>query len=255
VAQGTVTPSKGYIFTFAAELCLNIWLLACYTPCLKVRYNVEENRFASGSSPPTVLRVSQESRCEALRIYKLYFRHIVRHFPNLPHSNLDMIYLPRYLEIGYDETLRDFKSYLAMPEELNCIQMVALDHVNVVVKQPWEGYNKAVWIRSFAQLEQLTLVLCSQEATCKENAAGDTSVGNLEFVEPQEDPETMQCILEDFKRSFTQEQTIPVDYPSQEGPVVALPRLGARAKRVRGPMSRISEILPCVDLDDLTAAT
>ena len=111
--------------------------------------------------------------------------------------------------MGYDETLRGFKRYLAMPEELNSIRRVARDHVDVI-------YSGVVFGGS----------------TCLEYVVGDASVGNLEFVEQRENPETMQCILEDFKRSFTQEQTIPVDYPSQEVPVVALPRLRVRAKRV-----------------------
>jgi hypothetical protein len=134
--------------------------------------------------------------------------------------------------MGYDETLWDFKSYLAKPEELDSIRRLAVDHVDVKVKRPWEAYNKTVWIRSFTRLEQLTLVLCSEAVICGDDPAGDASVGNLEFV--RRTLRQIQCILEDFKQSFTQEQTIPVDYPCQEPPVVVLPRLRARAKRIRG---------------------
>lgn len=61
--------------------------------------------------------------------------------------------------MGYDETLRDFKSYLSHPEELNSIQELALDYVEMSEKRPWEAYDKAVLIRSFPNLARVSLVM------------------------------------------------------------------------------------------------
>ena len=105
--------------------------------------------------------------------------------------------------------------------------------MNGADKRPWEGYNKAVWIRSFAQLEQLTLVLRSEEETWKKTLADDVGVGTIEFVQPQENPEEIQRISMDFQRSFREELATPEVYPYRDVPVVALPKFRIRVQRIR----------------------
>ena len=187
-----------------AELRLQIWHLACCSArVVEVQYDLNKDRFVSKSRAPSVLHVSRESRHEALRIYKLYFA-----TPSAPshiyfNPGIDTLYVPRSREMGYDETLRDFQSYLAVPEELDSIHIIGLDYVSAKVKRPWESYNKAVWIRSFSREVQVVLVLRVKGGWQREMC--DQRDGDLEFVEPDESAETLQQILADTREEFARE--------------------------------------------------
>ena len=65
--------------------------------------------------------------------------------------------------MGYDDTLRDFATYMTNPRDLACVTRVALDSVEAGLKKPWEAYDKAVLIKSFPNLTTLFLVLKRKE--------------------------------------------------------------------------------------------
>ena len=112
--------------------------------------------------------------------------------------------------MGYDETLRDFHSFLLEPNILHEMKTVAVDHVDHEVKRPWESYNKAALLRSFSNLHQVVLVLCNGRSH---------SVGQVEteFVEPEEDRDTILGIWTDFRDSFVREQKMLEDVCKAEG--------------------------------------
>ena len=104
--------------------------------------------------------------------------------------------------MGYDETLRGFRSFLAQGEivMLDELRKIAIDHVDVEIKRPWESYNKASLLRGFPMLQQVVLVMCSGRRP---------SVGlddEFEFVEPKDDPEFLLRIWVDFRQCFVKEE-------------------------------------------------
>jgi hypothetical protein len=109
--------------------------------------------------------------------------------------------------MGYDETSRDFRSFLAQGERevLNELKSIAVDHVDVEIKRPWESYNKASLIRSFPRLEEVVLVMCNGRKP---------SVGldpRFEFVEPKGDQEGLLRTWVDFRQSFVNEERLLED--------------------------------------------
>jgi hypothetical protein len=113
--------------------------------------------------------------------------------------------------MGYDDSLRDFRSFLTAPEILDEIRWLAIDSVEIEAKRPWESYNKAALIRGFPQLEKVILVMRNQvRPRVKWNDI-------FEFVEPSADPESILRIWVDFKQSFVREEKILEEVCSSVG--------------------------------------
>ena len=105
--------------------------------------------------------------------------------------------------MGYDDTLRDFKN-LVKDEEgiLDEVRRMAIEHVDVEVKRPWESYNKASLLRDFRKLEEVVLVLL-------EGANNEVGVDEeVTFVEPKEDLEVLLRMWVDFRQSFVMEERL-----------------------------------------------
>lgn len=104
--------------------------------------------------------------------------------------------------MGYDETLRDFQSLVADPEGLlDEVRSVAIDHVDIEIKRPWESYNKASLIRGFKKLEEVVLVLCQNDGRTREGWRND-----VKFVDPRERVEEVLRFWVDFRQGFLLEE-------------------------------------------------
>jgi len=198
------TPTMFSLFpSLAPELRIKIWQHASLPRTVTVRYDSENDRCLSSSPPPAILQVNRESRAEARRTFKLCFgtaSHPARIYFNPLH---DTLYLPRHREMGYDDTLRDFKN-LVKDEEgiLDEVRRMAIEHVDVEVKRPWESYNKASLLRDFRKLEEVVLVLL-------EGANNEVGVDEeVTFVEPKEDLEVLLRMWVDFRQSFVMEERL-----------------------------------------------
>ncbi|PQE26225.1 hypothetical protein CJF30_00000958 [Rutstroemia sp. NJR-2017a BBW] len=185
--------------TLLPELRILIWRYACTSRVVEVRYDPALDRCHSSSQPPAILHANHESRIEALRIYNLCFATTKSQSRIYFNPYLDTLYLPRHRAMGYDETLRDFRSFLQLPELLDEVKTLAIDHVDVEVKRPWEPYNKATLLRSFPNLELVRLVV-------KEKARACGLDEEFELVEPKLLPEEVLRIWVDFKQSFVREE-------------------------------------------------
>ncbi|RDL39979.1 uncharacterized protein BP5553_04319 [Venustampulla echinocandica] len=196
-------PTDFHLFPrLAPELRLKIWREACSPRTVTIRYSLEQDRCICASKPPAILHTSHESRTEALKTYKLCFG-TPSHPAHIYFSPYrDTLYLPRHREMGYDETLRDFKTLVEDREGvLNEIRHVAIEHVDPGVKRPWEPYNKASVLRNFPKLQEVTLVLC--------NSKGQETVDldeEVEFVPPKEDPGKLLRLWVDFRQNFVMEE-------------------------------------------------
>lgn len=121
-----------------------------------------------------------------------------------PHR--DTLYLPRYRQMGYDETLRDFRDFLREDERtrFDQVQRIAIDHVDVAVKRPWESYNKAALMRGFPNLKEVQLVLCDSK--------GLPGLADGEgFTDPKENPEELLRIWFEFRQSLMIEERVMED--------------------------------------------
>jgi len=104
--------------------------------------------------------------------------------------------------MGYDSTLRDFRSLVYDPSSLlSEVRSVAVDHVRGDIKRPWEAYNKACFVRSFPKLEEIIIVLNDGEEDIGVNE-------EVEFVEPKGDPERLLMVWYFFRQSFLQEERV-----------------------------------------------
>ena len=108
--------------------------------------------------------------------------------------------------MGYDSTLRDFRSLVHDPTSLlSEVRSVAVDHVREDIKRPWEAYNKACFIRSFPKLEEIIIVLNDEQG----EEGGVIGVNEeVEFVEPKGDPERLLMVWYFFRQSFLQEEMV-----------------------------------------------
>lgn len=218
----------------AVELRVLIWQHACQiSRVVEVRYIPHEQRCTSRSRPPAVLHVSRESRYEALHMYKLCFSTPVAESHIYFNPTIDVLYRPRYRDMGYDETLRNFKSYLARPSELDNLRQLALDHVDAEAKRPWEAYNKTVCIRDFLRLEVVTLVLSSEPANAWREEAQEIMTCDFEFVDPMESSKLILQILVDFEETFAQEHHYGKHLQGLESRA-APPALRVMAKSING---------------------
>ncbi|KAB8297680.1 hypothetical protein EYC80_001488 [Monilinia laxa] len=182
------------------ELRILVWRYACSTRTVEVRYDPTIDRCRSISSPPAILQANHESRIEALRIYELSFGTKTSEPRIYFNPYIDILYLPRHRAMGYDETLRDFRTFLNKPELLDDVKAIAIDHVDVEVKRPWESYNKATLIRSFPKLDLVKLIIREEKMEC-----GGLNE-DFEFVEPKMEPEDILRTWVDFKQSFMREE-------------------------------------------------
>lgn len=106
------------------------------------------------------------------------------------------------MAMGYDETLRDFKSLVLDPTHLlDQVRRIAIDHVDVEVKRPWESYNKVSLIRGFKNLDEVVLVLCQKGGGREEGWRKQTV-----FVDPSEGVEEVLRFWFDFRQTFLLEE-------------------------------------------------
>ena len=186
----------------APELRLKIWAHACFHRTVSIWYLPSLDVCLSSSPTPVILHVSREAREEALRTYSLAFG--TRSSPARTYFNpyRDTLYLPRHMAMGYDETLRDFKSLVLDPTHLlDQVRRIAIDHVDVEVKRPWESYNKASLIRRFKNLDEVVLVLCQKGGGREEGWRKETV-----FVDPREAVEEVLRFWFEFRQTFLLEE-------------------------------------------------
>lgn len=197
----TVTASFSLFPLLAPELRLKIWQHACPSRIVSVRYMPESDSCVSSSKPPAVLQACRESREEALRTYTLTFGTQSSSARIYFNPYRDILYFPRYRQMGYDETLRDFRSFLNEDERdiLGSVQTIAIDHVDPAVKRPWESYNKAAFMRCFPALQEVLLIL-------RDGATSPVLELGEEFGEPKEKPEHLLKIWVDFRQSLAVEE-------------------------------------------------
>jgi hypothetical protein len=203
MAPPTVTPTTFPLFALLpTELRQKIFLHATTTRrTLPLTYNPTTKTFHSPTPPPVSLSVSHSSRLATLQQYTLSFGTSASSPQIYFNPYFDTLYLPRHLEMGYDSTLRDFRSLVTDPSSLlEEVRSVAVDHVRGDIKRPWEAYNKASFIRSFPKLEEIIIVLGDEDG---EEIGFNEEV---EFVEPKGDPERLLKVWYYFRESFLQEE-------------------------------------------------
>jgi hypothetical protein len=145
--------------------------------------------------------------------------------------------------MGYDDTLRDFRR-LVVDEEaiLDQVRKVAIEHVDLNIKRPWESYNKAALVRSFRKLEEVVLVLLDNE---REQIGYDEEE---EFVPTKVHPEKLLRMWVDFRQAFIMEERILEDVCMESGRGYALYTLPL--VRLRGKARLISA---CATLPSLSS--
>lgn len=235
--------------TLPSELRCKIWEAACFPRVLSLTYDSFTSSFQITTPSPALLSVSHEARQEALRVYALTFGTSAQ-AANIPFNPyFDTLYLPRYGEMGYDDTIRDFRNIVSDPSNvLDEVRSIALDVVALEVKRPWEGYNKASLLRSFKNLEEVILVL--GPTTTQETSTEGLVKENIQFMEPKDNPEKLLKIWYYFRQSFIMEEKILEDVCQASGtPYIpfSLPILKIRSKISRPAVLEI-------EAKDLTSA-
>lgn len=233
IMPSSKSPSTFTLFpTLPSELRCKIWATACFSRVLSLTYDSSTSSFQTTTPTPTLLSVSREAREEALRVYSLTFGTSTKASNIYFNPYLDTLYLPRYREMGYDDTLRDFRTIVSDPSNvLDEVRSIALDVVSLEVKKPWEGYNKATLLRSFKNLQEVVLVLCS--TITQDSTIEPTTKENTQFVEPRDDPEKLLKIWYYFRHSFIVEEKIREDVCQSSGEpytYFSLPTLKIRSK-------------------------
>lgn len=224
----------------APELRLKIWQFACLQRTVSLRYIPERDLCVSTTPPPAVLHISHESREEGLKTYRLSFA--TRSSPAQIYFNpyLDTLYRPRWRQMGYDDALRDFRSFLLPSENtyLDNLRRIAVDYIDPAIKRPWEAYNRAALMRSFPKLEQVIMVL---------KDGMEREVGDDEFVEPCIEAEEILRMWIEFRRSIVMEEKVLEDVAKTVGEEYVkwdLPVVKARAKG-RAVMPRLETLKIC----------
>lgn len=234
-------PPTFHLFSLLyTELRFKIWKYALEPRIVSIRYNPTSRKCESPTPLPALLHVNRESRYETLRLYPLLFATPTApsHIPFNP--MLDTPYFPRRGQMGYDETLRDFRTFLANPSDLNIVRRVALDSVDTKIKRPWESYDKAVLIKSFPKLEEVKLVLKRERVAWLSNIprpmgpVREENNARIEFVE-YEDQMEAEHVKTDFKMAFQREEEALRYICAQQGmeyELCTLPPVVVVAKKV-----------------------
>ncbi len=187
---------------------MKIWRAACFSRVLTLTYEASTDSFPQ-CSQPVLLSTSREAREEALHIYTLFFGTKTQPARIYFSPHLDTIYVPRYGQMGYDDTLRDFRDLIVDKAKLlDELRHVAIDHVNIEIKRPWESYNKATFLRRFNNLEEVTLVLENKSLPTSNSTNKPIEIA---LQEPQGDPERQLKIWYYFRQTFLVEERLLED--------------------------------------------
>lgn len=176
-----------------------------------------------------LLSVCSESRQQALRVYELAFATTLSEARIYFNPVVDVLHFERYRDMGYDESVRDFKSLVVRERSASDgsgssgreeseiwerVRYIALDYVDVNIKRPWESYNKACLIRSFPNLEEINLVITPtrriapvvQWLELTPEKAGSRRGQELSFASPKISPEMLLRWWAGFRHSFAMEE-------------------------------------------------
>ncbi|KAI2624383.1 hypothetical protein GGR54DRAFT_573917 [Hypoxylon sp. NC1633] len=175
------------------ELRLQIWRHICHPRVVEVLYDSGNDQCSSSTAPPAILHVCQESRYEALLLYRRSFG-TKSHEPTIYfYPELDTLYIPRPPSMGYDDASRSFTDLvLGTDDTVN----LAIDYVRPTIRRPWETYNKYTLMQSFPKVKEVYLVL-SADAEAEDN--GHEDIG---LVDPTGDILALCRLLSDVKESF-----------------------------------------------------
>jgi hypothetical protein len=181
-----------YFPLLPAEIRAKILHEAIPRRIVSIKYNPDSDTVSSSTRIPSVLQTNAESRGEVSRDCSRHFSTKTSEAKVYFDPARDTLYFPRCREMGYDETLRDFRNYLAKPEECDEVRRVALEIVDERIKRPWESYDKCTLIKSLPNLETVYLVLQPKKqwltnvpimAPPTNMAAQVKSRGDVEFVQ------------------------------------------------------------------------
>ncbi|KAI1412181.1 hypothetical protein F5Y13DRAFT_190541 [Hypoxylon sp. FL1857] len=178
------------------ELRLHIWRHTCHPRVVEVLYDSQDDRCTSSTAPPATLYACQESRFEALRIYRRSFG-TKSHEPRIYFCpDIDTLYLPRPKFMGYDDALRSFTELvLDIDDTVN----LALDYVRPAIRRPWETYNKYALMQSFPKVKEVNLVL-DNDTQAQDNSHEDHV--DIGLVDPTGDISALCRLLSAVKESF-----------------------------------------------------
>ncbi|KAK4444932.1 hypothetical protein QBC34DRAFT_307878 [Podospora aff. communis PSN243] len=199
VSKQTPIPSKTPFFTLFShlptELRLQIWALSCHPRVVEVRYSEPQDKCLTATPPPPILSVCREARNEALfSVYVLTFG-TKSHAPRIYFSPaLDVLYLPRWGDLGYADTARDFGTFVM--DTTQWVGSLAIDHVKPEVRRPWETYSKFCLMRNFPGLKEVLLVVAGQEE--EDGRCG----GEIQFVDPRGEPGEVMRLMDRVRESF-----------------------------------------------------
>lgn len=210
-----------------SELRAKIWHLTYSPRVVSIAYNPESRRCVSPTPPPIALSINREARYETLRFYAPWFATSNARAAGIPfNASLDTLYFPRHRAMGYDDTLRDFRTFLANPSELDGVKRLALDSVDIGVKRPWESYDKAVLIKSVPNVDSLFLVVrlewLTNSATLRPPAGSGRRA--ISFT-PCVDVKAAKRAAEDFGEGFAREEQVLEQYAAMEGQAYAVWKL------------------------------
>ncbi|KAK5661263.1 hypothetical protein OQA88_11157 [Cercophora sp. LCS_1] len=182
------------LFNFLpAELRLEIWRQSCQPRIVEIRYAQDQDRCLTPTRPPSILHACRESRHEALRFcYVKAFGTKTNNAEIYFSPTLDILYIPRWGQLGYADTARDFADLVR--DTADHVHSLAIDHVRPEIRLPWETYSKFCLMRNFPQLREAFLIL-------SDDSQGGQG-GQIEFVDPRGDKETIMRLMENVKESF-----------------------------------------------------
>ncbi|KAI0011264.1 hypothetical protein F4779DRAFT_235817 [Xylariaceae sp. FL0662B] len=178
------------------ELRLQVWRHTCHERVVEVFYDSKNDRCATLSTPPAILHACRESRLEGLRIYKRLFGTKSHEARIYFCPDLDTLYLPRPLSMGYDDAARSFGELVTGIDD---IVNLAIDYVKPAIRRPWETYNKYTLMHSFPHVKEVYLVLSDW------TAAEEDHHQDVGLADPVGDVSDLCRLLSCVKESFTYE--------------------------------------------------